>query len=253
MRISTESFPKVIAAPGRGRPGPTAPASRGGPRFCSASTSRHLQLLTRDEERRLHLEMVEGVVAAGYAELVFKAQPSAPAGPTGPLVRPCRGARRPAAGPGVPELVETWYAAGAVDLAVSCFCTALATAGLFGVPTARVGTELLLERLNPYPNSNRMPATVVAATVPPLSQRAAQDVPAPLPDGTDRPAARHHGRLPHAAQPQRRTCGARPSRYSSSGSTTCSPTCVRAARLKLDLPDRLQPPGPRPNRCSAPG
>jgi hypothetical protein len=67
-----------------------------------------------------------------------------------------------------PELVETWYASGQVDLVVGCFSTALATAALYGVPTARVGTELLLERLNPYENSNRIPATVIAETVPPL-------------------------------------------------------------------------------------
>ena len=55
-----------------------------------------------------------------------------------------------------PELVETWYASGEVDLVVGCFSTALATAALYGVPAARVGTELLLERLNPYETSNRM-------------------------------------------------------------------------------------------------
>jgi hypothetical protein len=67
-----------------------------------------------------------------------------------------------------PELVETWYASGEVDLVVGCFSTALATAALYGVPAARLGTELLLERLNPYENSNRIPAAVIAATVPPL-------------------------------------------------------------------------------------
>jgi hypothetical protein len=128
-------------------------------------------LLTVDEEQRLHLEMVEAAVAAGGTELVFKPRPSEPAGRTGPLVRR-------AAELGVhlrvsdgPELVETWYARGSVDLVVSCFSTALATAALYEVRTARVGTELLLERLNPYETANRMAAVVVAATVPPLSGR----------------------------------------------------------------------------------
>lgn len=140
-------------------------------------------LLTKDEEHRLHLEMVEAVVAAGYADLVFKPPPSGPAGPTGPLVRRAEelGARLTVRDD--PELVETWYAAGAVDLVVSCFCTALASAGWFGVPAARVGTEMLLERLRPYETGNRMAAVLVAATVPPLGSRAAQDVPAPLPAG----------------------------------------------------------------------
>jgi hypothetical protein len=100
---------------------------------------------------------------------VFKAHPGAAASLSTPLARRAQqlGARLTVrAGP---ELVETWYAAGAVDLVVGCFSTALATAGLYGVPAARIGTELMLERLAPYPNSNRIPATVVAATVPPLS------------------------------------------------------------------------------------
>ena len=177
VRISTESFAKVIAVVAADA-GPTAlPPHAGRTAVLLGQYLPDLQLLTRDEERGLHLEMVEGVVAAGYSELVFKAHPGAPAGLTGPLVARAAelGARLQVRES--PELVETWYAAGAVDLAVSCFSTALATAGLFGVPTARVGTELLLERLNPYPNSNRMPATVIAATVPPLSQRAGGPVP----------------------------------------------------------------------------
>ena len=51
------------------------------------------------------------------------------------------------------------------------------------MPAARVGTEMLLDRLRPYETGNRMAAVLVAATVPPLGSRAAQDAPAPLPDG----------------------------------------------------------------------
>ena len=125
--------------------------------------------MTDEEERQLHVRMVEGAVAAGFTELVFKAHPGAPAGLTAPLVRRAEelGARLTVRE--TPELVETWYASGEVDLVVGCFSTALATAALYGVPAARLGTELLLERLNPYENSNRIPAAVIAATVPPLA------------------------------------------------------------------------------------
>ena len=127
VRISTESFAKVIAVVAADA-GPTAlPPHAGRTAVLLGQYLPDLQLLTRDEERGLHLEMVEGVVAAGYAELVFKAHPGAPAGLTGPLVARAAelGARLQVRES--PELVETWYAAGAVDLAVSCFSTALAS------------------------------------------------------------------------------------------------------------------------------
>ena len=52
-------------------------------------------------------------------------------------------------------------------LVVGCFSTALLTASaLYGLPVARIGTELLLERLAPYQNSNRVPVTIVDALLP---------------------------------------------------------------------------------------
>ena len=47
-------------------------------------------------------------------------------------------------------------------LVVGVFSTALATArAIYGIPTATVGTDLLLERIAPYQNSNRVPLTIV--------------------------------------------------------------------------------------------
>ena len=54
-------------------------------------------------------------------------------------------------------------------MVVGCFSTALLTAAtLYGLPVARVGTELVLSRLRPFENSNRLPATLVDALVPDL-------------------------------------------------------------------------------------
>ncbi|HWJ53670.1 MAG TPA: polysialyltransferase family glycosyltransferase [Propionibacteriaceae bacterium] len=166
--ISTESFQKVVAG--------IAAASRPAPLTGFGSPTvvllgQHLsalQLMTVEEERQLHLAMVETAVAAGFDELMFKTHPAAPPGLNGALVRRADelGARLTVRD--APELVETWYASGEVDLVVGCLSTGLATAALYGVPAARAGTELLLERLNPYETSNRMAATVITATVPPL-------------------------------------------------------------------------------------
>jgi hypothetical protein len=173
--ISTESFSKVIAAIGA-EAGPVGLAASGSAtavllgQYLSA-----LNLMSVEEERQLHLEMVEGAVAAGFTELVFKAHPGAPAGLTGPLTQRAGELGAQLVVRDAPELVETWYASGEVDLVVGCFSTALATAALYGVPAARVGTELLLERLNPYENSNRIPAVVIAETVPPLATMSPTD------------------------------------------------------------------------------
>jgi hypothetical protein len=48
----------------------------------------------------------------------------------------------------------------------------ITAAAFYGIPAARVGTELLLERIAPYQNSNRVPLTIVDALVPDLSDTA---------------------------------------------------------------------------------
>ncbi len=66
-------------------------------------------------------------------------------------------------------LAEVVYQRLRPELVVGCFSTALLTASrLYGLPVARVGTELLLERLTPYQNSNRVPVSLVHALLPAL-------------------------------------------------------------------------------------
>ncbi|MGC8000838.1 hypothetical protein, partial [Salmonella enterica] len=65
--------------------------------------------------------------------------------------------------------IEAYYEVSRPDLVVSCFSTALSTASRFyGIPVATMGTDLALERLAPYENSNRMPATIADVTMPRL-------------------------------------------------------------------------------------
>ena len=55
-------------------------------------------------------------------------------------------------------LAEVLFEQARPALVVGCFSTALFTASTFyGLPVARTGTELLLDRLTPYQNSNRVP------------------------------------------------------------------------------------------------
>jgi hypothetical protein len=124
------------------------------------------ELLTEAEETALYIEMVVTAGRANGRPVVFKPHPSAPrsqqlalrqaADVTGVDLRIATDA----------ELAESWFARGGVGLVVGCFSTALLTAATaYGLPVARLGTELLLDRMTPYQNSNRIPATLVDALV----------------------------------------------------------------------------------------
>jgi hypothetical protein len=167
--ISTETFRAIVARVGAQAGEP--PSSSGGSRVAVVLGQylAELGVLTTEEELQLHTAMIEQSLDSGFDTVVFKPHPSAPAQHTSPLaaVAARRGARLVVRDE--PSLVETWFGREPVHLVVGCFSTGLMTASLFGVPAARVGTELLLERLQPYQNSNRIPVTLVDACVPPLA------------------------------------------------------------------------------------
>jgi len=133
-----------------------------------------LDILTADEEERLHLRMLRGAAELGHRSVVFKPHPVAPARYAGAL-------EKEAGELGVelrvltePVLAEVLYERLRPALVVGCFSTALLTASAYyGLPVARTGTELLLERVTPYQNSNRVPVTIVDALLPDVSDPAA--------------------------------------------------------------------------------
>ncbi|MGW1889548.1 alpha-2,8-polysialyltransferase family protein [Streptomyces sp. NPDC002004] len=133
-----------------------------------------LEILTAEEEENLHVRMLRGAAALGHTRIVFKPHPTAPE-------RWSRNLEKEAERLGVeltvldtPVLAEVLYQRMRPALVVGCFSTALLTASSFyGLPVARIGTELLLERLTPYENSNRVPVTVVDVLLPELTDRAA--------------------------------------------------------------------------------
>lgn len=135
-----------------------------------------LDLLTEDEELGLYAEIARRCAAAGCERVVFKQHPGAPALQGVRLI-----ARAGAQGTRIevadgPELAEAWFARGDVDLVVGCFSTGLMTARTaWGLAVARLGTELLLERLTPFQNSNRIPVVLVDATVPELGDERLAD------------------------------------------------------------------------------
>ncbi|QEV07986.1 alpha-2,8-polysialyltransferase family protein [Streptomyces prasinus] len=133
-----------------------------------------LDILSAEEEEGLHVRMLKGAVGLGHSRVVFKPHPTAPARFTRTLEEE---AERLGVGLTVvdtPVLAEVLYQRMRPALVVGCFSTALLTASaLYGLPVARVGTEILLDRLTPFENSNRVPVTVVDALLPDPSDGAA--------------------------------------------------------------------------------
>ncbi|WP_349828212.1 polysialyltransferase family glycosyltransferase [Brevibacterium litoralis] len=140
-----------------------------------------LGLLSPTEEDDLHREMIARAAEAGMRTVVFKPHPAAP-----PASRTVL--ERAAADHGVDLLVlDTPAIAEAVlhvlrpALVVGGFSTLLATARAFyEVPARAVGTDLVLERIVPFQNSNRIPATLIGeiadGTTDPIDADRARDL-----------------------------------------------------------------------------
>jgi hypothetical protein len=122
--------------------------------------------------------MLSGAARAGHTSVLFKPHPTAPA-------RYSRALDDAAAALGVrlttldgPLLAETLYERCAPTLVVGCFSTAMFTAAAYyGIPVARVGTRLVLDRITPYENSNRIPLTIVDHLVPDLDEQTGEPLP----------------------------------------------------------------------------
>ncbi len=169
--VPTDAFVKVLAElvdTGDALPSIDEPALLLG-QYLSA-----LGILTAEEEESLHVRMLKGAVALGHTRVVFKPHPSAPARWTRELEKEAEKLGADLTVLATPVLAEVLYQRMRPALVVGCFSTALLTAyALYGLPVARVGTELLLDHLTPYENSNRVPVTVVDALLPDLADREA--------------------------------------------------------------------------------
>lgn len=160
------------------------PAGASEARGCPVIVGQYLSALgigTRDDESALHADMLRALAARGYAHVVFKPHPAAGTGHV-------RHLRAVAAEMQVQLTVvedsvcaEAWFQVARPELVVSCFSTALFTADrYFAVTTATMGCEATLERIAPYQNSNRIPATIVDALIPELGVDGTLTAPVPV-------------------------------------------------------------------------
>ncbi|GII84989.1 hypothetical protein Ssi03_29790 [Sphaerisporangium siamense] len=140
-----------------------------------------LDIVTAEEEAGLHAAMLRGLAARGITDVLFKPHPAA-GRRHGQEMREAAdglGVKLTVAGETVPA--ELCFLAARPELVVGCFSTALMTARrLFGIPVATMGCDLVLRRLTPYENSNRVPVTIVDATVPRLDEDGSLSDPPPV-------------------------------------------------------------------------
>ncbi|GAA4228563.1 hypothetical protein FHR32_008151 [Streptosporangium album] len=140
-----------------------------------------LDIVTPEEEAGLHAEMLRGLAARGAETVLFKPHPAGGRRHAQRLRETAGelGVELAVVGEAVPA--ESCFAALRPALVTGCFSTALVTAGrCFGLPVATVGGELVLERLTPYENSNRVPATIADALLPRLSADGSLEGPPPV-------------------------------------------------------------------------
>lgn len=157
-----------------------APAVASGQAMILGQYLSALGILTPEEEAGLHEAMLRALALRGCTSVLFKPHPAAGRG----HARLLRAAAEPlgvhltVAGEGVPA--EVCFATLRPELVVGCFSTALMTARRhYGLRAVSHGTGLVLERLTPYENSNRIPVTIVDALLPRLSADGIIDDPPP--------------------------------------------------------------------------
>ncbi|CAM5264766.1 putative protein OS=Streptomyces alboniger OX=132473 GN=CP975_21840 PE=4 SV=1 [Streptomyces alboniger] len=172
--VPTDAFLKVLAELGEDDAEAVELPALEAPALVLGQYLSALSILTPEEEEELHVRMVRGAAELGHTQVVFKPHPTAPARWSRALEKEARAIGVELTVLDTPVLAEVLYQRMRPALVIGCFSTALLTASaLYGLPVARTGTDLLLERLAPYQNSNRVPVTIVDALLPELSDRTA--------------------------------------------------------------------------------
>lgn len=125
-----------------------------------------LGILTPHEEHELHREFVTVAHQAGMTAVVFKPHPASPPDMVRALTAYAQELGITFLVYDSPVIAEAVVAVLKPALVIGCFSTALVTArALYGIPAKAVQTDLLLERITPYHNSNRVPVTIADATL----------------------------------------------------------------------------------------
>ncbi|MGX6450902.1 polysialyltransferase family glycosyltransferase [Brevibacterium paucivorans] len=122
----------------------------------------NIDLISHSDEVKLHIEMLHAAHKHGCTRIIFKPHPTATFSVTSEMQSVARALGIDFVVADVPVLAEVIFALAKPRVAVSCFSTALITArACFGIETIAVGTDIALETVTPYHNSNRIPITII--------------------------------------------------------------------------------------------
>ncbi|MFJ4711025.1 polysialyltransferase family glycosyltransferase [Streptomyces sp. NPDC088785] len=142
-----------------------------------------INILSAAEEEALHVRMLTAAARAGHTSVVFKPHPTAPPSYSAALDKAAADAGVRLTVLDAPLLAETLYAHARPELVVGCFSTAMVTASAYyGIPVGRIGTALVMERLKPYQNSNRVPLAIIDHVLPDLAEGASAALVGAAPD-----------------------------------------------------------------------
>ncbi|WP_267245146.1 polysialyltransferase family glycosyltransferase [Streptomyces sp. PR69] len=123
--------------------------------------------LGHDEAQALRLRMVRAAAALGHRAIAVQPGPGDPADAVSALASAAAGLEVTLTALPASVPAEAFYERARPALVVGCSPTALLTAAaLYGIPAARVGTELLLERIAPYQHPDRAPLTIADVLLP---------------------------------------------------------------------------------------
>lgn len=165
--VAAEAFAAVLREAGEAQPDAALDALAADGARTALVIGQYLSslgLVSVAEEGRMLRDMVDRAVDAGAERVVFKPHPSAP-----PALADALEARARDRGAAFAMYTADAPAEHVADRlaatdVVAGFSTALPTVrALFGTRIHAVGTRTVLDRLTPYENSNRIPATIVDA------------------------------------------------------------------------------------------
>lgn len=172
-RIPDDAFRSVLTATAAAAPTATRAATElrqaGATALVLGQYLGSLGIVSQQEEEQLYTDIVVSLAERGHGRVAFKAHPTA--------AYMGQSVQRRVASMGVDVLVvpgdvalehvlESW-----VPTAIAgCFSTGLLVANRFyGVPAFTSGARMVLDRLQPIENSNRVPLTLIDAALPNLS------------------------------------------------------------------------------------
>lgn len=119
-------------------------------------------LITVEEESDLYFRMVELARDRGFGQILFKRHPAASYAAESAVLNRCAAAGIDFEILDSPELVEITALRRVPGLVIGCFSTALMTLRTaFGMDVVSLGTAMMLEKVAPYQNSNRVPLVLI--------------------------------------------------------------------------------------------